>query len=190
MLPNGPELVDPIERTVLASADLSLSSAARAGVLDNAAAQLQALTSAITLPADQKVTLTSSSGKIPLVITNALPVDAMVRITVRSPKLEFPEGTTYEIALAPSTTTRTDIEVTTKASGAFPLDVTITSAGGVLPVTGSRIDVRSTAISGFGLFLSIGAGVFLLIWWGRHFRHTRRARALVTTDEPSPSPSG
>lgn len=190
MLPNGAALIAPIERTVLASADVSLSSAARASVLNNAAAQLQALTSAITLPTDQKVTLTSSSGKIPLVITNALPIEAMVRITVRSPKLEFPEGTTYEIALAASNTTRTDIEVTTKASGAFPLDVTITSAGGGLPVTGSRIDVRSTAISGFGLFLSIGAGVFLLIWWGRHFRHTRRARALVTNDEPSPSPSG
>lgn len=190
MLPDGAELITPIERTVLASADVSLSSAARAGVLNNAAVQLQSLTSAITLPTDQKVTLTSSSGKIPLVITNALPIEAMVRITVRSPKLEFPEGTTYEIALAPSTTTRTDIEVTTKASGAFPLDVTIASAGGGLPVTGSRIDVRSTAISGFGLFLSIGAGVFLLVWWGRHFRHTRRARALVATDEPSPSPSG
>jgi hypothetical protein len=190
MLPDGAELITPIERTVLASADVSLSGAARAGVLNNAAAQLQALTSAITLPTDQKVTLTSSSGKIPLVITNALPIEAMVRITVRSPKLEFPEGTTYEIALAPSTTTRTDIEVTTKASGAFPLDVTIASAGGGLPVTGSRIDVRSTAISGFGLFLSIGAGVFLLVWWGRHFRHTRRARALVATDEPAPSPNG
>ena len=94
------------------------------------------------------------------------------------------------MVLATSTTTRTDIEVTTKASGAFPLDVTVTSAGGGLPVASSRIDVRSTAISGFGLFLSIGAGVFLLIWWGRHFRHTRRARALIATDEPSPTPSG
>ncbi len=190
MLPEGGELIAPIDRTVLASAEVSLSETDRAAILAAASAQESALTAAITLPADQRVTLTSSSGKIPLVITNALPVEAKVQITVRSPKLEFPQGTTYEMVLAPSTTTRTDIEVTTKASGAFPLDVTVTSAGGGLPVASSRIDVRSTAISGFGLFLSIGAGVFLLIWWGRHFRHTRRARALIATDEPSPTPSG
>jgi hypothetical protein len=50
--------------------------------------------------------------------------------------------------------------------------------------------VRSTAVSGFGLFVSVIAGLFLLVWWGRHFRHTRRARALVAADEPSPSPGG
>ena len=185
MLPDGADLVAPIERTVLASAEATLETAARVAILDNSAAQLRALTSAITLPEAQKVTLTSSSGKIPLVITNALPIQALVRITVSSAKLEFPEGTTYEISLAPSSTTRTDIEVTTKASGAFPLDVRVVSAGGGLPIAASRIDVRSTAISGFGLFLSVGAGVFLLIWWGRHFRRTRRARGLVETDEPS-----
>ena len=185
MLPEGADLVAPIERTVLASAEATLDTGTRVAVLENSANQLRALTSAISLPESQKVTLTSSSGKIPLVITNALPIPALVRITVSSAKLEFPEGTTYEISLAPSSTTRTDIAVTTKASGAFPLDVNITSAGGGLPVVASRIDVRSTAISGFGLFISIGAGVFLLLWWGRHFRRTRRARALVETDEPS-----
>ena len=190
MLPEGADLIAPIERTVLTSAEATLDTAARVAILENSANQRLALTSAITLPEAQKVTLTSASGKIPLVITNALPIPALVRITVSSAKLEFPEGTTYEISLAPSSTTRTDIEVTTKASGAFPLDVRITSAGGGLPIAASRIDVRSTAISGFGLFLSIGAGVFLLIWWGRHFRRTRRARALVETDEPSPDSGG
>jgi len=190
MLPTGADLIAPIEQAVLASAETSLEPALRSAVLQQAADQQRALTASISLPEDQKVTLTSSSGKIPLVLTNALPVEALVRITVTSPKLEFPNGTTYEIALAASSTTRTDIEVTTKASGAFPLDVAVASAGGGLPVTSSRIDVRSTAISGFGVFISVAAGVFLLIWWGRHFRHSRRARALVTNDEPSPSTSG
>ena len=167
-----------------------MSSAARVAVLDNADQQRRTLASAISLPSSQKVTLTSSSGKIPLVITNALPVEALVRITVSSPKLEFPDGTTYEIVLSPSNTTRTDIEVTTRASGAFPLDVEISTSGGGLPVATSRIDVRSTAISGLGLFVSILAGLFLLVWWARHFRHSRRARALIATDEPSPTSGG
>ena len=123
-------------------------------------------------------------------ITNDLPVEALVRITVSSPKLEFPSGKTYEVVLAPSSTTRTDIEVTTRASGAFPLDVAITSSGGGIPVASSRIDVRSTAISGIGLFLSLGAGLFLLVWWARHIRRHRRARSLVAANEPSQTPGG
>ena len=190
MLPDGAELITPVERTTLASAEATLSTAARVAVIDNAGAQERAITGAITLPSSQRVTLTSRSGRIPLVVTNALPVTAMVRVKVSSPKLEFPEGTVVELALAPSNTTRTDIAVTTRASGAFPLDVEISSSGGGLPVTGSRIDVRSTAISGFGLLLSVGAGLFLLVWWARHFRHTRRARALIAADEPSPAADG
>ena len=190
MLPNGAEIVDPVEATVLASAEATLTNNDRTVVLDNANKQLLSVTSAISLPSSQKVTLTSRTGNIPLVITNSLAVEALVRITVSSPKLEFPSGTTYEIVLAPSSTTRTDIQVTTRASGAFPLDVAITSSGGGLPVASSRIDVRSTAVSGVGLFLSLGAGLFLLVWWARHIRHSRRARALVAANEPSPTPGG
>jgi len=190
MLPEGGELIAPIERTGLASAEVTLSADERTALLDNANEQLRSLTSAISLPTSQKVTLTSSSGKIPLVITNTLPVEARVRVTVSSAKLEFPEGTSYEIVLAPSSTTRTDIAVTTRASGAFPLDVEVASSGGGLLVASSRIDVRSTAISGFGLFVSVIAGLFLLVWWARHWRRSRRARALVIADEPSPTTSG
>ena len=190
MLPEGGELIAPIERTVLASAEVTLNADDRAAILSNANEQLQSLTSAISLPTSQKVALTSSSGKIPLVITNTLPIAARVRVTVSSAKLEFPEGTTYEIVLEPSSTTRTDIAVTTRASGAFPLDVEVASSGGGLLVASSRIDVRSTAISGFGLFVSVIAGLFLLVWWARHWRRTRRARALVVADEPSPTTSG
>ena len=190
MLPKGGEIVDPVEATVLASAEATLTTNDRAAVLDGANNQLLAITSAISLPQSQKVTLTSKSGKIPLVITNDLPVEALVRIIVSSPKLEFPSGTTYDLVLAPSSTTRADIEVTTRASGAFPLDVAIASTGGGVPVASSRIDVRSTAISGVGLFLSLGAGLFLLVWWARHIRHSRRARALVAANEPSPTPGG
>ncbi|HEY6533633.1 MAG TPA: hypothetical protein VIY72_15095, partial [Acidimicrobiales bacterium] len=69
-----------------------------------------------------------------------------------------------------------------RASGAFPLDVTISSANGALPVATTEYTVRSTAISGIGLALSIGAGLFLLVWWARHFRTARRARQLVGAD--------
>ena len=69
--------------------------------------------------------------------------------------------------------------VQTRASGAFPLLVTLQSPDGSLIVSHTQITVRSTAASGVGLLLSGAAGLFLLIWWGRHALHGRRARRLV-----------
>jgi len=35
--------------------------------------------------------------------------------------------------------------------------------------------VQSTALSGVGVFLSVGAGLFLVVWWSRHAWKARRA---------------
>ena len=138
------------------------------------------------------MTLTSSSGLIPLTIENRLSVRARVRIVFNSPKLDFPDGPVVEQVLEPATTTRIDVAVTTKASGAFPLDVAIRSADNAIPVASTRFTVRSTSVSGFGLFISIGAGLFLLLWWIRHFRTSRRAEKLMpaTAEFPENPPSG
>ena len=135
----------------------------------------------------QIVTLTSRSGKVPLNIENRLQVPAHVHVSLISAKLDFPNGAEFDQVLAPGTTTRVDAQVTTKASGAFPLEVSVTSADQAIPVTHARFTVRSTAISGVGLVISIGAGLFLLIWWTRHFRSTRRASKLVDASTPSDS---
>lgn len=184
LLPDAPGLVEPIERTILASAARSLSTDARLTVLAGAERSIRSLSASITMPSSQSVNLTSRSGDIPLSIDNSLPNAAHVRVTLSSPKLDFPDGPTLDLVLAPGST-RTSIRVTTRASGAFPMQVSIASADGILPVTGSRVDVRSTAISGWGLVLSIGAGLFLAVWWIRHFRHTRRARSLIDVESPA-----
>jgi hypothetical protein len=44
----------------------------------------------------------------------------------------------------------------------------------------SRLTVRSTAISGVGTALSIGALLFLLVWWANHLRG-HRSRRLVAS---------
>ncbi|MBU3700908.1 MAG: hypothetical protein FGM58_02530 [Acidimicrobiia bacterium] len=181
LLPDAPGLVEPIDRTILASAARSLSTDARLTVLAGAERSIRSLSGSITMPSTQSVNLTSRSGDIPLSIDNSLPGEAHVRVTLSSPKLDFPDGPTLDLVLAPGST-RASIRVTARASGAFPMQVSIASADGILPVTSSRVDVRSTAISGWGLVLSVGAGLFLAVWWIRHFRHTRRARSLVDVE--------
>jgi hypothetical protein len=132
------------------------------------------------------IRLTSRGGEIPVTVRNGTGYPVHVVVTVRSDKLEFP-GTDgghppNEISRRLDLVRRNEtarFAVQTRASGAFPLLVTLQSPDGSLVVSHTQITVRSTAASGVGLLLSAAAGLFLLIWWGRHALHGRRARRLV-----------
>ncbi len=132
----------------------------------------------MTTPASFTLTLTAREGTIPLTIRNDSGVPLRVSVRLRSQKLEFPEGDTIERLLTEETT-RIDIAVRSRASGAFPLEIDVMSPDGERSLAHARYTVRSTAVSGAGLVLSIGAGVFLIVWWARHWRRTRRSAKLV-----------
>nr|WP_249420257.1 DUF6049 family protein [Rhabdothermincola salaria] len=182
--PASPTLAEGLARALLLSGAISLDAAERADILDTVTTRIDAATSEIVAPLQQYVTLTSRSGKIPLNLENRLPYPVRIHLVLDSVKLEFPAGNVIDVELPAAATTRLDVEVTTRASGAFPLEVGVRSPDEVLDITSTSFTVRSTAISGAGLVLSIGAGVFLLVWWGRHFRKVRRARQLVASDHP------
>lgn len=182
MVPESQYLVGGAVHQSLSSGDRLLTEDQRNGVLASAEGSLLGITGEVVMTAQQVVTLTSHSGRVPLNIENRLQVPAHVHVILRSAKLDFPEGSEFDQVLAPGTTTRVDAQVTTKASGAFPLEVSVTTADQSMPVTSARFTVRSTAVSGIGLIISIGAGLFLLIWWIRHFRSARRASALIADD--------
>jgi hypothetical protein len=187
---DAPTITEPAERSTLSSSARDTEPAARSANLFYADSTIEAATDEIVVAPEQVVTLTSSSGLVPLNLENRLLVPVTVRITMSSPKLDFPDGSVIEKELEASSTTPIQLRVETRATGAFPLDVTIDSADGTLPVTSTRYTVRSTAISGVGLVLSVGAGAFLLVWWARHWRTARRARKLVGSDHPALSGSG
>lgn len=184
LVPETPTLTGPARDRALASGDRSLDADRRGAAITSVHGAITAVTGEIVMSPQQIVTLTSHSGRVPLNIENRLQVPAHVHVRLTSAKLDFPEGAEFDLVLEPATTTRVDAQVTTRASGAFPLDVSIRSADDSLAVTGARFTVRSTAISGVGLVISIGAGLFLLLWWVRHFRTTRRAARLVGDAEP------
>lgn len=184
-VPETPSLASGAVHRSLASGDRTLSDQDRSTVLASARFAIRSVTDEIVMAPEQIVTLTSRSGKVPLSIENRLQVPAHVRVRLRSAKLDFPDGAEFDQILAPGTTTRIDARVTTRASGAFPLEVVVTSPDAVLSVTGARFTVRSTAISGIGLLISLAAGVFLALWWIRHHRTARRASRLIGTGHPT-----
>ena len=79
-----------------------------------------------------------------------------------------------------------DIPVETLASGDARITATLTSPGGAFQLGTGTIDVRSTAISGLGLLISVVALVVLGAWWVRTILRIRRARAAATVG-PAPA---
>jgi hypothetical protein len=187
---SGEELAGSLDQITLSSGAVDFDDATRQDYLDGAGALVDAQLAQITTEASTIVTLTSRDGAIPLTINNGLDYPVQVRVTLESDKLDFPEGQVIDpVYLAPRVPTRVDVPVRARASGAFKLEATITSPGSPaslgLRITSGQFNVRSTAVSGVGLVLTIAAGLFLLLWWGRHFRKTRRDRRLVSSDHPS-----
>ena len=57
---------------------------------------------------------------------------------------------------------------------------------------GTTIKVRSTFVSGVGVFLTVGAIVFLALWWGWDInrRRKRRSQSHHPSSFPVATPSG
>jgi hypothetical protein len=160
------------------SSDLRPSEQARymSGVQDQIGAQLGKL----TLAQDRTITLTSRTGRIPITVISQAGYTVHAVLTVDSDKLSFPNGSAQALALD-----RRDnpeyFDVSARASGDFPLSVSLVSPNGDLVLLNSRFTVRSTATSAVAIALSVGAGAFLLGWWARSLimRRRERSRRLV-----------
>jgi hypothetical protein len=166
------------ERALLLAPSTSLSpdrAHAELATIDRA---VTALTGAVKVDA-ARVTLTAKQVAIPVTFENKLrpqrPIT--VRVEFESDKLVFKDGAVQTLTLAPGVSTVRFKNVEVRASGTFPMTIRLRSADGRLsfgePV---KVTVRSAVFSGFAIALTIGALVFLLLWWGNHIRRTRRAR--------------
>lgn len=127
----------------------------------------------IRIPVDRSITLTARTGTIPIQFLNETGQDVTVRVRLESERLDFPEGDVHDVVLPPRSSTQR-FEVETRTSGRFPLYLTVTSPDGALAISSARMDVRSTAVSGVGVFLTVGAAVVLAGWWGNDIRKRRR----------------
>ena len=92
-------------------------------------------------------------------------------------KLEFPghPNGVLDVTLT-AETTRVSLNVRTRASGDSPIDVTVSAPDEQLIIGRTRVTIRSTAFSGVGIVLSVGAGTFLALRWLRHAVAVRRDR--------------
>jgi len=188
MIAEGDPLLDSARRRLLVASASSLTNDRRTAYLDAVDAEINQQTSYLRAPPRQSVTLTSRDATVPLTIRSTSPTPLQVRVLVTSPKLDFPDGAAQIVTLDSANTTVT-FKVRARASGTFPLDVKVTSPDGTLPIATERLTVRSTAVSGVGFVLSIGAGLFLAGWWIQHLRSERRLNRRKTRPRHPSSPA-
>lgn len=167
------QLVTSLERSILIAPGAQTPSAARARYLDRVQSATREVADGINAPETFRITLTAKESTIPLTINNDLGQEVTVRVHLASNQLEFPDGSEFDLVVPPEGI-REDLRVRTRTSGAFPLHIRLTSPDGNVVVDETSFNVRSTTFSGVGLALSLGAGLFLVVWWTRHWRRTRR----------------
>jgi hypothetical protein len=172
--------IAPLDRHLLVATTVGLTGARRLAHIEAVESAIDTVAGQVTTPATFTLTLTARNGTIPLTIRNDSDLPLRVSVHLRSQKLEFPEGETIRLVLD-EPATRVDIPVQARASGAFPLEVDVMTPDGERSLAMTRYTVRSTAVSGAGLVLSVGAGAFLVVWWARHWHRTRRSARLVAT---------
>lgn len=101
-------------------------------------------------------------------------------------RLDFPDGDTLDATLSPGTN-RISILVEARTSGDARLQITVRSPdpSELLQLQSSTLLVRSTQLSGVGVFLLAGALLVLGVWW---FRSARNGRPNPSDDYAAPNP--
>jgi Family of unknown function (DUF6049) len=152
-------------------------------------ADVSQFVSRLRVPAvDSTITLTAEKGEIPVTFLNETGQALRVRVRLDSDKLLFPDGDERILDLPPRSTT-VPFAVETRSSGTFPLTLTVTSPDGALPIQQTEVQVRTTFfVSNVGVFLTVGAGLFLAGWWAHDIRRRRRRRAATPAHPALSSP--
>ncbi len=202
MLPAGSTTYSDIERPLLIGQSADLGSRDQAAEIAAAARMVDQQTRFIRLPANTSITLTARQGRFPVTIISTAPYQARVQIQLKSKKLEFSPiddpgatcraaGGTEEICNLDLRTQNTTLKVpvVARTAGVFSVTINLATPDGGLILASSEDTVRSTAASGVGIFLSVGAALLLAAWWARDLRHGRRARGLVPA-APGGAPLG
>jgi hypothetical protein len=134
------------------------------------------------------ITVTSSKAEIPIGFRNNGDQDMTVHLKLESDRLLFPDGAERDILLPHKRSTTVRVAVETRGSGTSPVQMTVTTADGLPIGATTTIKVRSSFVSGVGIFLTVGAIVFLALWWGWDIRR-RHKRKGDASAKPRPIPT-
>ena len=174
---------------VLAGGTAGLDPGARATLSEIIARRVSAGLQVVEVSNDDPITITSHRATVPLTLRNRSDRPLTVKVDISSTELTI-EGTNARLLVLHAGRT-VDIEVTVRVarSGDFALHVLVTTPDGALTIAGpTTVTLRSTAISGLGLIISLGALAFLMLWWFSHSRSGRTKAKVMSQNAVNPIP--
>lgn len=171
------QLIETLDRALLLSGAYGLTETERDSYLAVVAQTVRDTVAAIQPPSRQRITLTSRSESIPMLIRNSLDHDVIVRLDLKSDKLDFPDGDSLIWRLSPGVN-QVQVPVQAKTSGDAVLEIKINSPTGLLALGESQLTVRATSLSGTGVGIAAAALAILLIWWARNWWSRHRSKSL------------
>jgi hypothetical protein len=175
--PQSPR-ADDLRLQIATALATTTPSARRGAAMDTVEEVLGSAFGSVRLSGERNLNLTSRQGTLPVTVENANPFPVEVVIRTTSDRLRFPDGEDLPVTVAPGDAVRFDVAVEALATGSVPVAVELWTPDDRIRLDGRQLNVRSTAISGVGLLLSLGALVVLVVWWVRSWRRTRRAPAV------------
>jgi hypothetical protein len=155
----------------------------QSAVVANAGTAVDAQLRQFAVEGNQTVTLTASSGLVPVTIVSTASYPVSTTLELSSDKLLFPNGETEwstGFTLLPRHSNVKYVQVRSRTSGVSRLDVVLSSPDGSLRLAAGELSIRSTSSSVVGVVLTIGAVVVLAVWW---FRTSRKRRSIRDADE-------
>jgi hypothetical protein len=175
VMAESPDVAQSFTDRLLIAESASFDTAERKAYVASLTRAVAAERHQFVLPAGGSLTLTARRGAIPVTVRSTADYPAHVLLQVASDRLKFPGGSNRLITLSHRNTTQR-FTVQSLGSGAFPLRILLKSPDGHVVLGQSRLTIRSTNASGVGIGLSLGALLFLLIWWVAHHRRLRANR--------------
>ena len=169
------QLIETLERALLLSGAYGLTETQRDAYLAVVAQTVRDTVAAIEPPSQQRITLTSRSGSIPMLIRNSLNHDVIVRLDLNSDKLDFPDGDSLLWRLSPGVN-QVQVAVRAKTSGDAVLEISVNSPTGLLALGESQLTVRATSLSGAGVGIAAAALAILMVWWARSWWSRHRPK--------------
>jgi hypothetical protein len=199
----GSAVADTLGDLLLAAESAALPSHRQQAALTGFGAALDQQLHGLSVRSDT-IRLTAGTASVPITVLRNTPYPVTVVVRLTSDKLRFPAaGTQVPGALCRSpqvqstadrssfsalctlnhSTNTVYVNMQSRASGDFRIDVALTSPHGGLVLAGGQLTVRSLSTSAVAIALSVGAAIVLLGWWGRTLwrgKGSRRGAHAVT----------